>query len=141
MDENRLKGAVTDVEGKIEEAVGGLAGDTRTKIAGKVDQGVGKIQGALGKAKDELGGTAAADRASAFVKQATTAGANVASAVEDAARRAGARASDIGERLYDESLRAGKSVGRVVEEQPLAAILVAAALGYGIAYLVHRRLR
>jgi uncharacterized protein YjbJ (UPF0337 family) len=139
MDENRIKGAARNVEGKIEEAVGGLTGDTRTKLEGKLHEGAGKVQSAFGKAMDDIGGTAIVDRASSFVKQATAAGENAASVVQDAAQKAGAQASDFGERLYDESRRAGQSIGRTIEEQPLAAVLVAAAIGYAIAYLMHRR--
>ena len=139
MDEDRIKGAVRTVGGRIEDAVGGLTGDTGTQIEGKLDQGAGKVQSAFGSAKDAFGGPAMADRASSFVKQATAAGGNAASVVQDAAQKAGAQASDIGERLYGEGRRAGQSIGRAVEQQPLAAVLVAAALGYGIAYFVHRR--
>jgi uncharacterized protein YjbJ (UPF0337 family) len=139
MDDNRITGGARTIDGKIEDAVGGLTGDTRTKIDGKLDQGVGKIQSALGSVKDAFGGTAIADRASILVKQATDAGETAASAVQDAAQKARAQASDIGERLYDEGRRAGDSIARTVEQQPLTAVLVAAALGYGIAYLMHRR--
>jgi uncharacterized protein YjbJ (UPF0337 family) len=132
MDENRIAGAVRNAEGKIEGAVGGLTGDTRTKIEGKLDQGAGKVQGAIGKAIDELGGGAIADRASSFMKQAAEAGGTAASAVQDAAQKAGAQASDVGQRLYDEGRRA-------VQEQPVTAVLVAAAFGYVMASLVHRR--
>jgi uncharacterized protein YjbJ (UPF0337 family) len=131
MDENRIAGAVRNTEGKMEGAVGELTGNTRTKIEGKFDQGAGKVQGAVGKAIDELGGGAMADRASSFMKQATDAGETVASAVQDAAQKAGAQASDVGQRLYDEGRRA-------VQEQPVTAVLVAAAFGYVIASLVHR---
>ncbi len=123
MDDNRV-GAVRNV------------GDT---IEGDLDQGAGKSQSAFANAKDAFGGATIADRAAAFVKQAAAAGETAASAVQDAAQKAGAQASDIGERLYDRGLRAGQSVARTVEQQPLSAVLIAAALGYGIAYLVHRR--
>ena len=131
MDENRIAGAVRNAEGKIEGAAGELTGDTRTKLQGKFDQGAGKVQGAVGKAIDELGGGAMADRASSFMKQATEAGETAASAVQDAAQKAGAQASDVGQRLYEEGRRA-------VQEQPVTAVLVAAAFGYVIASLVHR---
>ena len=111
------------------------AGD---KIEGDLDQRGRQSQSALGNAKDAFGGATIADRASAFVKQ-TAAGETAASAVQDAAQKAGAQASDMGERLYDRGRRAGESVVRTVEQQPLAAVLIAAALGYGIAYLVHHR--
>ena len=123
MDQDRIKGAVRNVEGKIEDAAGGLTSDTRTQIEGKVDQAAGIVQSAFGKAKDD---------ASYIVKQATEVGATAASAVQDAAQKAGAQASDVGERLYNEGRRA-------VQEQPVAAVLVAAAFGYVIASLVHRR--
>ena len=123
MDDNRV-GAVRN------------AGD---KIEGDLDQGGRQSQSALGNAKDAFGGATIADRASAFVKQAAAAGETAASAVQDAAQKAGAQASDMGERLYDRGRRAGEFVVRTVEQQPLAAVLIAAALGYGIAYLVHRR--
>jgi uncharacterized protein YjbJ (UPF0337 family) len=140
MDENRIKGAVRNAEGKVEEeAGGGLTGDARTKLEGKLEQGAGKVQGAFGRAIDDLGGAAIADRAASFVEKATAVGESAASAVQDAAQKAGAHASDFGERLYDNSRRAGQSIGRSIEEQPLAAVLVAAALGYAIAYLMHRR--
>jgi uncharacterized protein YjbJ (UPF0337 family)/ElaB/YqjD/DUF883 family membrane-anchored ribosome-binding protein len=139
MDENRITGAVRNVEGKIEDAVGGFTGDTRTKIEGKLDQGAGNVQSTFGRAIDEFGGPSIADRASSFVKQATAAGENTVSVVQDAVQKSGAQASDVGVRLYDEGRRAGQSIGRAVEEQPLAAVFVAAALGYGTAYLVHRR--
>jgi uncharacterized protein YjbJ (UPF0337 family) len=89
MDENRIKGAVRNVEGKVEETVGGLTGDTRTKLEGKLDQDVGKVQSAVGRAMDELGGTAIADRAASLVRQATAAGENAASVVQNAAQKAG----------------------------------------------------
>jgi uncharacterized protein YjbJ (UPF0337 family) len=54
VDENRIKGAVRSVEGKIEESVGGSTGDTRTKIERKLEQGAGKVQSGFGKAMDEL---------------------------------------------------------------------------------------
>lgn len=132
MDENRIAGAVRNAEGKVEGAVGELTGDTRTKIEGKLDQGAGKVQGAVAKAIDELGGGAIADRASSLMKQATDAGETAASAVQDAAQKAGAQASDVGQRLYEEGRRA-------VQEQPVTAVLVAAAFGYVMASLVHRR--
>ena len=52
MDENRIKGAVRNAEGKNEEeAGGGLTGDARTKLEGKLEQGAGKVQGAFGSTR------------------------------------------------------------------------------------------
>jgi len=139
MDDTRIQDGVRNVGGNIAGAPGGHNGDGRPKPDGKLDQIADKVQNILGKAVDELDGAAIADRASAFVKQATTAGENVASAVQDAAQVAGAQVSDIGGRLYDEGRRTGQSIVRAIDEQPLAAVLGFAMLAYGIAYLVHRR--
>lgn len=137
MDDNRITGAARNVEGKIEDAAGALSGDVATQIRGKIEQGVGEIQAVIGKAKDA--GATMADAASSFVKQATTTGAKAASALQDAAKKASSDANEIGGRVYEDARRASQSLARSVEEQPLAALLVAAAIGYGIAYLVHRR--
>jgi len=77
--------------------------------------------------------------AASLGKLATAMSESAASAVQDAAQTTAARASDIGGRLYDEGRRAQKSFGRIVAEEPVATVLVAAAVGYGVAYLLHRR--
>jgi len=79
------------------------------------------------------------NHAASLGKLATAMSESAASAVQDAVQTTGARASDIGGRLYDEGRRAQKSFGRIVAEQPLATVLVAAAFGYGASYLLHRR--
>lgn len=53
MDDNRLEGAVRNVGGKIQDAVGGLTGDAGTQAEGKANQLVGKAQGSLGAAAGE----------------------------------------------------------------------------------------
>jgi uncharacterized protein YjbJ (UPF0337 family) len=137
MDDNRITGAARNIEGKIEDAVGALSGDVATQLRGKIDQGVAEFQAAIGKAKEA--GATMADAAATFVKQASNTGAKAASALQDAAKKASTDATEIGERVYGDARRASQSLARTVEEQPLAALLVAAAIGYGIAYLVHRR--
>ena len=52
MDENRIKGAATNIGGKAKDAVGGLTGDTKTQAEGKLDQATGQLQNSLGSAKD-----------------------------------------------------------------------------------------
>jgi hypothetical protein len=93
-----------------------------------------QIDDAMSTVERKIGGHAAS-----LGKLATAMSESAASAMQDAAQTAGARASDIGGRLYDEGRRAQKSFGRIVGGEPLATVLVAAALGYGVAYLLHRR--
>ncbi len=54
MDEDRIKGAATNIGGKVKDAVGGLTGDTKTQAEGKLDQATGQLQNTLGSAKDAV---------------------------------------------------------------------------------------
>ena len=54
MDEDRIKGAATNVGGKVKDAVGGLTGDAKTQAEGKSDQMSGQLQNAYGSAKDAV---------------------------------------------------------------------------------------
>jgi uncharacterized protein YjbJ (UPF0337 family) len=112
MDEDRIKGAAQDIGGRLKDAVGGLTGDIGAQIDGKLDQSIGQARNAFGRAKD--------------------AGRHAVSVAQDAA-------SDAAENLYEGGLGITQSVSRAIEEQPLAAVLLAAAVGYGIACLVKRR--
>ena len=51
MDEDRIKGAATNIGGKVKDAVGGLTGDTKTQAEGKLDQATGQLQNTVGSAK------------------------------------------------------------------------------------------
>ena len=53
MDENTVKGAVTEGVGKLKDAAGGLTGDTSTQAEGKLDQLTGKAQREFGDTIDE----------------------------------------------------------------------------------------
>ncbi len=54
MDEDRIKGAATNMGGKVKDAVGGLTGDTKTQAEGKMDQATGQLQNTIGSAKDAV---------------------------------------------------------------------------------------
>ena len=56
MDRDRVKGSATNMGGKAKEAAGNLTGDSKLKSEGKMDQGKGKIQNAIGGVKDALKG-------------------------------------------------------------------------------------
>jgi uncharacterized protein YjbJ (UPF0337 family) len=56
MDKDRVKGSATNMGGKAKEAAGNLTGDSKLKSEGKMDQGKGKIQNAVGGIKDALKG-------------------------------------------------------------------------------------
>jgi uncharacterized protein YjbJ (UPF0337 family) len=54
MDENRFEGTARNIGGKVQDAVGGLTGDTATQARGKLNQAAGQAQQAYGAAVDDL---------------------------------------------------------------------------------------
>ena len=56
MDKDRVVGSAKVVKGKIKEAVGKAVGDTNLESQGKVDKIEGKLQNAIGGLKDTLRG-------------------------------------------------------------------------------------
>ena len=56
MDKDRIEGAAKQTGGKIKEGVGKLIGDTKMETEGHADQVEGKVQNAIGGIKDTLRG-------------------------------------------------------------------------------------
>ena len=54
VDENRAEGTLRNVGGKIQDAVGGLTGDSSTQARGKANQAAGQAQDMYGQAVDGL---------------------------------------------------------------------------------------
>ncbi|MFT8246427.1 CsbD family protein [Roseomonas sp. BN140053] len=54
MDENRVTGAARDFGGKVQDAVGGLTGDTDLQASGKANQIQGQAENALGQLADSI---------------------------------------------------------------------------------------
>jgi len=52
MDKNRIEGKVKEMKGKAERKIGELTGDKKIEMEGMKDQIKGKVQHAVGKAKD-----------------------------------------------------------------------------------------
>ena len=53
-DHDRIEGAAKNIGGKIKEGVGKVTGDTKMQAEGKADQVEGKVQNAVGGLKDTL---------------------------------------------------------------------------------------
>ena len=98
--------------------------------------------------KDERGQSSgmATGTAGGSMEQARSVARNVGEQAWSAATSAGTAAQDLARRardmsgadtLYQQGARAGEYLTRNVNEYPLAALLVAGAVGYGLAYLVH----
>jgi uncharacterized protein YjbJ (UPF0337 family) len=52
--ENRAKATAKNVEGKVQEAVGDLTGDTKNQAEGKAKQAEAKVRHAAEDVKDEV---------------------------------------------------------------------------------------
>jgi len=135
---------MSDTAAKIGNTVSDLAAQTaqtETGVQDKLDQGKGllhDLRASGGEAMDKatarkastVGGQAVA-RAGDVIEQA-------GDAIQGAAREAGNRASQAATTLCQQGGRAGGYVSRYTADQPLTALLIAGALGYGLAYLIHR---
>ena len=53
-DHDRVEGAAKNMGGKVKEATGDVTGDEKLKAEGKADQVEGKVQNAVGGMKDAL---------------------------------------------------------------------------------------
>jgi uncharacterized protein YjbJ (UPF0337 family) len=56
MDKGRIKGAVDQAKGAIKKTVGKITGDTKLETEGRVQKVKGKVESAIGGAKDTLRG-------------------------------------------------------------------------------------
>jgi uncharacterized protein YjbJ (UPF0337 family) len=54
MDKDRVEGAANNIGGKAKEAAGKVLGDEKLKAEGRSQQVAGKVQNAIGGAKDAI---------------------------------------------------------------------------------------
>ena len=54
MNKDRIVGAAKEAKGAVEETVGHIFGDAKLEAEGKADKIAGKVQNAVGGAKDAL---------------------------------------------------------------------------------------
>jgi uncharacterized protein YjbJ (UPF0337 family) len=131
MNENEVEGAARDAIGKVKDGVGGLTGDPGLQVDGKVDQAAGKLQAKLGDTMDQI-----IDTASTTAAQASDFAGRAGATLRDAAGTARRGAAQASETVYDAGAQAGQYVGRSVQQQPLLALVGAAALGYALGFLI-----
>ena len=112
VDTDRITGAAREIGGKVQAAVGDLAGDRRAQVEGQFREAQGQAENLAGQARDGL---------------------------RDAADTAIDYAEDAYERGRHAARHGARTVTHAVEETPLLALLLAGAVGYGLALLVHGR--
>jgi uncharacterized protein YjbJ (UPF0337 family) len=54
MDKDRIKGVAEQAKGKVKEAFGKLTGDAKLEAEGKAEIAAGKVENAVGGAKDKI---------------------------------------------------------------------------------------
>jgi hypothetical protein len=62
----------------------------------------------------------------------------VEATVQDAVRKLGTQAAEVGEQVYRQAVDAGRYAGRQIEEQPWAAAMVTGLLGLALGILLGR---
>ena len=111
MDKDRVVGSAKDFAGKVEGAVGGIAGDAKTQAAGRVREATGTAQNVYGQAKD-----AARDATDATV-----------SYVKDAYENSGDTFRD-----------SSQAIAKRGQANPLGSMLIAGGIGFALALLMTR---
>lgn len=56
MDKDRIAGIAKQAKGAVKDVAGKITGDTKLQAEGKADKAAGKIQNAVGGAKDAVRG-------------------------------------------------------------------------------------
>jgi ElaB/YqjD/DUF883 family membrane-anchored ribosome-binding protein len=126
------EGTVGKTAGKVAE----MSDDASAQVQDKLDQGKAIWQDAKVTAGDAVGRVASAARDVSAA--GTEAAARAGEVVQGVARQVGNQASQAASNLYEQGAHAGGYVSRYTAEQPWTALLLAAAIGYGLAYLIHR---
>ena len=146
MDRQGVEGRVSDMSdtaAKIGNTVSDLVAQTETGVQDKLDQGKGLLHDL------RASGGEAMDKATDLARKASTVGGQAVAragdvieqagdAIQGAAREVGNKAGQAATSLWQQGGRAGGYVSRYTADQPLTALLISGALGYGLAYLIHR---
>jgi hypothetical protein len=100
-----------------------------------------RIEDQLSKVGNEAkGGIAgAAETVSDRAGKVWTAGVEAGNTIRDAAIKTSEQVSDAAAKTFKQGAQAADYVSRNTAEQPLLALLIAGAVGYVIAYMIHSR--
>lgn len=112
MDTDRIAGSAKGFAGRAEGALGDATGDATTEAAGRVREAAGTMQNLYGQAKDAARG--AADAAANYAK-------------------------DVYDNRGDTFRDGSEMLAKKVQENPLASLMIAVAVGFGLALLMTPR--
>jgi hypothetical protein len=135
MDERRVESTAKDAAEKVGEGATDLANQTQANLQGRIDQGKAMFENAKASAGD------VAERATSIARDVSTAGAQAvgkaSEVIQGVTREVGNQTSQTATALYRQGSAAGGSIVQFTSEQPVAALLLAAGLGYVLGYLIH----
>lgn len=87
----------------------------------------------------KAGMQSAMDTASDLAGKAQSAAMDAGTRLQGAAVETGKQAADAATKTYQQGLKASEYVSRNTAEQPMLALLIAGAVGYALAYMIHGR--
>jgi uncharacterized protein YjbJ (UPF0337 family) len=111
VDSDRIAGSAKNVAGKVESAIGEMAGDKRTEAEGRARETMGTAQNLYGQAKDSA--REVSDAAASYAKQAY---------------------ENSGDTFRDGS----EAIAKKVQENPFGSILIAGVVGFALALFLTR---
>jgi uncharacterized protein YjbJ (UPF0337 family) len=111
MDKDRIAGSAKEAVGKVEGAIGDVAGNAQAQAAGRAREAAGTVQQLYGQAKD---------------------------AARDAGEAAVGYARDAYENSGDTFREGSQLVAKRVQDNPLGALLIAGGIGFALALLMTR---
>ena len=126
MDQQPIQDRASEMTEKVGTMASDAAKQASANMQGKLDQGKAMIQDAQASA-------------ATLARQASDAGRQAMAQAGEVAREASNQATQAATNLYQQGSRAGDFISQYAAEQPVTALLVAGAIGYGLAYLIHRR--
>jgi hypothetical protein len=126
MDQQRAQDLVSDGAAKVGEAATDAVNQAGSSAQTMIDRGKAAVE------QMQAGAAGLARQASEAGRQA------MAQSGETMQALTGDRASEIASNLYQQGVTATGYISRFTAEQPLVALLIAGAIGYGLAYLMHR---
>jgi ElaB/YqjD/DUF883 family membrane-anchored ribosome-binding protein len=122
VDQQRAQEMASDAVDKAGKAAGDAVNQARATVQSTLEQGRSVAQDLARQASEA--GRQALGRAGEVM--------------QGVAPQAGEQAKQVASNLYDQGSRAGEYLSKHVAEQPLTALLIAGAIGYALAYMIHR---
>ena len=132
MDQQRGEDIVSDTTEEVGSTIAGPGATIGNLAQDRVDQSKSVLRDLQESA------AAAVDKTADLARKVSAPAVHAADAIQGVARDVGNQVGQAAGTVYEQGARAGGSVTRYTAEQPLTALVIAGAIGYGLAYLIHR---